>query len=213
VRSSSRKRRAVISCIPSGSTDHAKHHDRTAERPKSLLDESRRGVIPLNQPQKSVASARKTKPSAYRSRQVKWLQSGFVRHSASSTDPQTKHIATKVEALGPYDAWISGIRRDQSPSRATTPKLQWSERYDVWKLHPLADWDEKRVWAYIQVNEIPYNPLHDAGFRPIGFISYTRPISHYEEERPVRSAGTEPLECGHFACNVECDCSREPSAV
>ena len=49
------------------------------------------------------------------------------------------------------------------PSRASTPKVQWSERYGVWKIHPLADWDERLVWGYIQVNEIPFNPLHDAG--------------------------------------------------
>ena len=83
------------------------------------------------------------------------------------TDPDRCCHIRKVEplldALEPYGAWISGIRRDQSPSRATTPKVQWSERYGVWKLHPLADWDEKRVWAYITVNEIPYNPLHDVG--------------------------------------------------
>src|SRR6188508_550973 len=57
-----------------------------------------------------------------------------------------RKVEPLVNALQPYDAWISGIRRDQSPSRADTPKIQWSERYQVFKLHPLADWDEKRVW-------------------------------------------------------------------
>ena len=82
------------------------------------------------------------------------------------------------------------------PSRAGTPKVQWSERYGVWKLHPLADWDEKRVWAYIPVNEIPYNPLHEAGYRSIGCIPCTRPISPEEEERAGRWAGSDKLECG-----------------
>ncbi|TML52271.1 MAG: phosphoadenosine phosphosulfate reductase, partial [Actinobacteria bacterium] len=77
-----------------------------------------------------------------------------------------------------------------------TPKVQWSERYAVWKVHPLADWDEKRVWVYIQVNEIPYNPLHDVGFRSIGCIPCTRPISPEEEERAGRWAGSDKLECG-----------------
>jgi phosphoadenosine phosphosulfate reductase len=115
-------------------------------------------------------------------------------------DPDRCCHIRKVEpllaALEPYDAWISGIRRDQSPSRAETPKLQWSERYGVWKLHPLADWDEKQVWAYIQVNEIPYNPLHEAGYRSIGCIPCTRPISADEEERAGRWAGSDKLECG-----------------
>jgi len=115
-------------------------------------------------------------------------------------DPDRCCHIRKVEpllaALEPYEAWISGIRRDQSPSREGTPKLQWSERYGAWKVHPLADWDEKRVWAYIKVNEIPYNPLHEAGYRSIGCIPCTRPIAADEEERAGRWAGSDKLECG-----------------
>ena len=81
----------------------------------------------------------------------------------------------------------------------TTPKLQWSERYGVWKVHPLADWDEKRVWAYITVNEIPYNPLHETGYRSIGCIPCTRPTAPDEEERAGRWAGSDKLECGIHA--------------
>src|SRR3712207_7839138 len=53
-----------------------------------------------------------------------------------------------------------------------------------------ADWDEKRVWAYIKVNEIPYNPLHETGYRSIGCIPCTRPTRHDEEERAGRWAGS-----------------------
>jgi phosphoadenosine phosphosulfate reductase len=116
------------------------------------------------------------------------------------TDPDRcchiRKVEPLLEALAPYDAWVSGIRRDQSPSRAGTPKLQLSERYGVLKIHPLADWDEKRVWAYIHVNEIPYNPLHDSGYRSIGCIPCTRPIAPGEEERAGRWAGSDKLECG-----------------
>ena len=116
------------------------------------------------------------------------------------TDPDRCCHVRKVEpllqALEPYEAWISGIRRDQSPSRATTPKVQWSERYAVWKVNPLADWDEKRVWAYITVNEIPFNPLHESGYRSIGCICCTRPTAPDEEERAGRWAGSDKLECG-----------------
>ncbi len=112
---------------------------------------------------------------------------------------QIRKVEPLLAALEPYDAWISGIRRDQSPSRAGTPKVQWSERYGVWKLHPLADWDEKRVWAYIEVNEIPYNPLHEAGYRSIGCIPCTRPTRPDEEERAGRWAGADKLECGIHA--------------
>ncbi len=115
-------------------------------------------------------------------------------------DPDRCCHVRKVEpllrALEPYDSWISGIRRDQSPSRSGTPKVQWSERYGVWKIHPLADWDEQRIWAYIRVNEIPFNPLHEAGYRSIGCIPCTRPIRPDEEERAGRWAGSDKLECG-----------------
>ena len=115
-----------------------------------------------------------------------------------------RKVEPLVKALQPYDAWISGIRRDQSPSRAETPKIEWSERYEVFKIHPLADWDEKRVWAYINVNEIPSNPLHDAGYRSIGCIPCTRPTAPDEEERAGRWAGSDKLECGiHENTNLE----------
>jgi len=107
-----------------------------------------------------------------------------------------RKVEPLLKALEPYDAWISGIRRDQSPSRAGTPKLQWSDRYGVFKVHPLADWDEQRIWAYVAVNEIPYNPLHDVGYRSIGCIPCTRPIRADEEERAGRWAGSDKLECG-----------------
>jgi phosphoadenosine phosphosulfate reductase len=107
-----------------------------------------------------------------------------------------RKVEPLLRALEPYDAWISGIRRDQSPSRAGIPQLVWSDRYAVWKVHPLASWDEKRVWAYIAANDIPYNPLHDTGYRSIGCIPCTRPTTPDEEERAGRWAGSDKLECG-----------------
>ena len=107
-----------------------------------------------------------------------------------------RKVEPLIRALEPYDAWISGIRRDQSPSRATARKVERSERYGVWKIQPLADWDEGRVWAYIVANDIPYNPLHDAGYRSIGCIPCTRPTRPDEEERAGRWAGSDKLECG-----------------
>jgi phosphoadenosine phosphosulfate reductase len=107
-----------------------------------------------------------------------------------------RKVEPLLRALDPYDAWISGIRRDQSPSRATTMKLEGSERYGVWKIQPLADWSEADVWNYINANDIPYNPLHDAGYRSIGCIPCTRPTRPDEEERAGRWAGSDKLECG-----------------
>jgi phosphoadenosine phosphosulfate reductase len=99
-------------------------------------------------------------------------------------------------ALAGYDAWITGIRREQSPSRANARKVEWSERYGVWKIQPLVDWDAKRVQAYIHVNEIPYNPLHDRGYPSIGCVHCTRPVAAGEDERAGRWAGSDKLECG-----------------
>ena len=70
------------------------------------------------------------------------------------------------------------------------------ERYEVWKVQPLVDWDAKRVDAYIHVNEIPYNPLHDAGYPSIGCIPCTRPVSRDEDERAGRWADSDKIECG-----------------
>ena len=107
-----------------------------------------------------------------------------------------RKVEPLIQALEPYDAWVSGIRRDQSPSRASARKVERSERYGVWKIQPLADWNEDRVWSYIVANDIPYNPLHDAGYRSIGCIPCTRPIRPDEEERAGRWAGSDKLECG-----------------
>jgi phosphoadenosine phosphosulfate reductase len=116
------------------------------------------------------------------------------------TDPDRCCGIRKVEplerALGGYDAWITGIRREQSPTRANAQKVEWSERYGVWKIQPLVDWDAKRVQAYLTVNEVPYNPLHDQGYPSIGCTHCTRPVAAGEDERAGRWAGSGKLECG-----------------
>jgi phosphoadenosine phosphosulfate reductase len=107
-----------------------------------------------------------------------------------------RKVEPLLQTLEPYDAWVSGIRREQSPSRAGARKVERSDRYGVWKVQPLADWTEKDVWRYIMRNEIPYNPLHDAGYRSIGCMPCTRPTRPDEEERAGRWAGSDKLECG-----------------
>jgi phosphoadenosine phosphosulfate reductase len=115
-------------------------------------------------------------------------------------DPDRCCHIRKVEPLervvAPYDAWVSGIRREQALTRADAQKIEWSERYGIWKVQPLVDWDAKRVEAYIHVNEIPYNPLHDTGFPSIGCIPCTRPIRKGEDERAGRWDGSDKIECG-----------------
>ena len=116
------------------------------------------------------------------------------------TDPDRCCHIRKVEplerALAPYDAWVTGIRREQALTRADAQKVEWSERYGVWKIQPVVDWDAKRVQAYIHVNEIPYNPLHDQGYPSIGCIPCTRAVAAGDDERSGRWAGSSKLECG-----------------
>ncbi len=116
-----------------------------------------------------------------------------------------RKVEPLIQALEPYDAWVSGIRREQSPSRAGARKVERSERYGVWKVQPLADWTEKDVWRYIVGNDIPYNRLHDVGYRSIGCIPCTRPTRPDEEERAGRWAGSDKLECG---IHIETDTAR-----
>ena len=87
--------------------------------------------------------------------------------------------AAKVEALerglADVDAWITGIRREQAPTRAAAPKLERDERRGIWKLNPLADWTEKDLWRYIFEHDLPYHPLHDQGYASIGCAPCTLP--------------------------------------
>jgi phosphoadenosine phosphosulfate reductase len=96
------------------------------------------------------------------------------------------------ERLSMVDAWVAGLRRDQSPSRASTPKLHWDEKHGLWKANPLADWSERDVWNYIAANDVPYNGLHDQGYASIGCTHCTHP----SEGREGRWAGSDKLECG-----------------
>jgi len=101
-------------------------------------------------------------------------------------------VAPLVRALGELDAWIAGIRRDQSPTRADAPKLGWDEQHELWKANPLADWTDEMCWEYIRARELPYNPLHDRGYDSIGDAHSTQPGSG----RSGRWAGTGKVECG-----------------
>jgi phosphoadenosine phosphosulfate reductase len=148
-------------------------------------------------------------PETYETRDRLVDRYGLTLKSFRPIDPPDRLWETDVDAccgirkvepleraLAGYDAWITGIRRGQAPSRANAKKVEWSERYGVWKIQPLVDWDAKRVDAYITVNEIPYNPLHDRGYPSIGCIHCTRPVTAGEDERAGRWAGSTKLECG-----------------
>jgi phosphoadenosine phosphosulfate reductase len=95
-------------------------------------------------------------------------------------------------ALSDVDAWVTGIRREQAPTRAAAPKLGRDERRGIWKLNPLADWSEKDLWRYIFEHDLPYNPLHDQGYASIGCAPCTMPGAG----RDGRWTGQDKTECG-----------------
>lgn len=99
-------------------------------------------------------------------------------------------------ALDEVSCWVSGIRRVDSATRADAPKFGWDERFGLWKLNPLADWDEKQVWSYIKDHHVPYNPLHDRGYPSIGCMPCTTVAAEGAGERAGRWAGTDRTECG-----------------
>jgi phosphoadenosine phosphosulfate reductase len=95
-------------------------------------------------------------------------------------------------ALLDLDCWITGIRRDQSPTRADAPKIGWDDAHELWKANPIADWSDDDCWAYIRERGLPYNALHDSGYDSIGDTHSTLP----GRGREGRWAGTERTECG-----------------
>ncbi len=108
----------------------------------------------------------------------------------------------EIRKLGPLnqmlsglDAWVTGIRREQSPTRANARKVEWDERHGLWKINPLADWTERDVWRRIHERELPYNPLHDQGYSSIGCTHCTLPGAG----REGRWAGDDKTECGLHA--------------
>ena len=111
-------------------------------------------------------------------------------------NPDLYLAVAKVEplhrALADLDCWITGIRRDQSPTRANAPKLGWDAAHELWKASPLADWSDDDCWRYIRERGLPFNPLHDRGYSSIGDTHSTLP----GEGREGRWAGSDKTECG-----------------
>ena len=110
-------------------------------------------------------------------------------------------------ALKGIQAWITGLRREQSVTRKNIKKIEVDElNGGILKLNPLADWDNTQVWEYIQEHEIPYNSLHDKGYPSIGCEPCTRSVKEDEDIRTGRWwwESPETKECGlHGNCKVK----------
>lgn len=98
--------------------------------------------------------------------------------------------------LSTYEAWITGIRRDQAPTRANAKKIEYDTKFGLVKFNPLASWTNDDVWNYIRENDVIYNPLHDQHYPSIGCEYCTRKVMPGEDPRAGRWSGQEKTECG-----------------
>jgi phosphoadenosine phosphosulfate reductase len=101
-------------------------------------------------------------------------------------------VAALESALDGAEGWITGIRREQGPTRAQTLPIERDDKRDLWKYNPLAHWTDKDLWRRIHERDLPYNPLHDQGYESIGCAPCTQPGAG----REGRWAGTDKTECG-----------------
>jgi phosphoadenosine phosphosulfate reductase len=99
-------------------------------------------------------------------------------------------VVRKVEpfrrAISGRGAWVTGIRRGQSASRALAAPVEWDGEYGLHKISPLLDWSERDIWDYIGRKRLPYNTLHDIGFPSIGCAPCTRAVQPGEDPRSGR---------------------------
>jgi phosphoadenosine phosphosulfate reductase len=124
------------------------------------------------------------------------IHGGPLYASRSDLCCHDRKIVPLRRAVAGYDAWISAIRRDQTVHRATAGVVQWDSKFDLVKVNPLLRWSKREVWDFIAKHDVPYNPLHDAGYPSIGCWPCTRAVGEGEDERAGRWSGTQEKECG-----------------
>lgn len=100
------------------------------------------------------------------------------------------------EALGGYEVWFTGVRRDEAPTRTHTPLVTWDERNGLVKINPLAAWSFDEVLGYAADHKAPVNLLVGFGYPSIGCAPCTNPVAEGEDPRSGRWAGTSKIECG-----------------
>jgi phosphoadenosine phosphosulfate reductase len=139
-----------------------------------------------------------TKPTLGPQRQAAELGPELYR-----TDPdlccQLNRVLPLQDVLEGLDGWITGLRRDQGPTRRDTPVFDRQVLHSgktIWKISPLAAWTGADVWAYAEEHEIPIHPLYEQGYLSIGCAPCTRPVREGEDERAGRWSGSAKTECG-----------------
>ncbi|MDT7702788.1 MAG: phosphoadenosine phosphosulfate reductase [Pseudonocardiales bacterium] len=107
-----------------------------------------------------------------------------------------RKVAPLQDTLAGYDAWVTGVRRVEAPTRANTPLITYDEKFGLVKINPIAAWSDEEMQAYIDENGILVNPLVDAGYPSIGCAPCTARPAPGADPRSGRWAGTGKIECG-----------------
>ena len=109
---------------------------------------------------------------------------------------QLRKVEPLKEVLAGLQAWITAIRRDQTPARANAACIERDRKFQLIKINPLANWTTREVWNYLLQHDIPYNPLYDQGYRSIGCTPCTTLVQIGEDARAGRWRGKAKTECG-----------------
>ena len=112
---------------------------------------------------------------------------------------QLRKVEPMYAVMAEADAWITGLRRSQSVSRANLRLVEWEWRYQVLKISPLAKWERPEIWEYIQKHDVPYNKLHERDYPTVGCTHCTVPVPGSkigEYSRAGRWSESEKTECG-----------------
>ena len=117
-----------------------------------------------------------------------------------SADPDyccyMRKVAPLEKALQGKEAWVTGLRKSQGAARRETKTVEWDSRYNMIKINPMAEWTFEKVWEFIRANDIPYNALHDQGYKSVGCWPCTMPVAEGADERAGRWKGQSKTECG-----------------
>ena len=115
-------------------------------------------------------------------------------------DPNLCCAMRKVEpldrALSEKDAWVTGMRREDAPTRTDIELVGWDEKRGMVKLNPIAGWTQDDVDRYVEEHGVFLNPLRQSGYASIGCAPCTRPVAEGEDPRAGRWSGRDKVECG-----------------
>lgn len=135
------------------------------------------------------------KPKMTLSEQAKWYGDELWCDNPNLCCHMRK-IVPLTEALVGAKAWISGLRREQSPLRSKTEYVNKDHKFKKIKICPLIHWTWEEVRLYLELNKLPFNPLHDQGYPSIGCVPCTSKVTDGADSRAGRWAGLAKTECG-----------------